>query len=105
MFDSRTHLVAIDDEHRRFAGLVRLRLRGTHARLDLVGVARPYRRLGLASALLAHAFEAVCESGVADVLAEADCADSASRSLLLAIGARQTGSSIELRRPASIVVD
>jgi GNAT superfamily N-acetyltransferase len=60
-FDPATYLaltqalVAVDDDRRQFAGLVRLRANGNRSRLGLVGVARPYRRRGMARAMLASA--------------------------------------------------
>lgn len=97
--DPATYLVAVDDDRRQFAGLVRIWANGTRARLGLVAVARPYRRRGLARALLAAAFRPLHGRGVTQVLAEVDAADAAGLQLMRSIGAVQTGSSLVLRRP------
>ncbi len=93
-----TYLVALDPESRRFAGLVRIWTGRNHARLGLIGVAPPYRRRGLARALLAHALHPVHERGITVVTAEADAANPASLALLRGLGSVETGSAVVLRR-------
>ena len=97
-FDPSTHLVALDAEHERFAGLVRIWTGSNHARLGLIGVAPAYRRRGLARALLAHALHPVHERGVTVVTAEADDTNRASLGLLRGLGAIETGSATVLKR-------
>lgn len=98
-FDPATSLVAVDDWRQDFAGLVRIWVGPTHARLGLIGTTPHYRRLGLARALLATAFAALHQRGVAVVTAEADATNAASLALLRGIGAGQTGETLELLRP------
>jgi ribosomal protein S18 acetylase RimI-like enzyme len=99
-FDRATHLVAVDDGRQQFAGLVRIWANNTRSRLSLVGVARPYRRRGLARRLLASALLPVHERGVDAVMAEVDASNLAGLALLRGIGAVETGSSMVLRRLA-----
>ncbi len=100
-FDPSTYLVALDADHRRFAGLVRIWTGRNHARLGLIGVAPPYRRRGLARALLAHALHPVHERGITVVTAEADDTNRASLDLLRGLGSVVTGSAAVLKRSAT----
>jgi GNAT superfamily N-acetyltransferase len=97
-FDPSTHLVAVDTGRQRFAGLVRIWIGGNHARLGLIGVTPPYRRRGLARALLAHALHPVHERGITVVTAEVDATDRAGLALLRGLGSVETGSATVLRR-------
>lgn len=97
-FDPDTYLVAVDDERRAFAGLVRVWSSPERGRLGLIGVLPDYRRRGLAAALLSAAFRPLVERGTGDITAEADVTNDASNSLLERIGARRTGSSVEMVR-------
>jgi ribosomal protein S18 acetylase RimI-like enzyme len=97
-FDPATYLVAVDDNLQQFAGLVRIWANGTRSRLGLIGVTRPYRRRGVARALLAAAFEALHDRGVSEVLAEVDSSNTAGLKLLQSIDAVETGASLVLRR-------
>jgi ribosomal protein S18 acetylase RimI-like enzyme len=99
-FDPRTYLVALDGD--RYVGLARIwkRLPGRpYRRLGCVGVLAPYRRRGLGQALLALVLAPLAEAGETIVTAEADASDPAAVALLSGIGARVTGSTIELHRP------
>ena len=87
-------------ESGRYAGLVRVWNNPGRPRLGLIGVTRPYRRRGLARALLARAFGVLHLRGQAVVTAEADDTNLASRSLLLGLGARREGGSVEFIRRA-----
>ncbi|MET0693624.1 MAG: GNAT family N-acetyltransferase [Propionibacteriaceae bacterium] len=97
-YDPETYLVAVDDQRRQFAGLVRIWANQERSRLGLVAVARSYRRQGLARAMLAAALRPVHERGIEHVMAEADASNVASLTLLRQIGAVQTGSSLVLKR-------
>ncbi len=99
-FDPATYLVAVDVDSGRYAGLVRIWNSPGRPRLGLIGVTRPYRRRGLARALLARAFGVLHQRGQEAVTAEADDANTASRSLLLGLGARREGGSVEFIRRA-----
>ncbi|MGI8692263.1 MAG: GNAT family N-acetyltransferase [Geodermatophilaceae bacterium] len=98
-FDPATYLVAVDDACERFAGLVRVWTTPRLSRLGLIGVTAPYRRRGLARALLAGAFAPLHERGVRTVAAQVDVTNTASVALLNDIGAEQVGETIELVRP------
>lgn len=100
-FDPSTYLVAVDDANEAFAGMVRVwNPRGRLPRLGLLGVVRPYRRRGLARAMLGAAFAALREQQVAEVSAEVDALNDASNALLASAGARRVGGSVELVRRA-----
>ena len=101
MFDPETYLVAIDDQRRQFAGLVRIWAINNRSRIGLLGVARPYRRQGLARALLASALAPIHERGVPDVMAEVDASNAAGLAIIRGIGAVETGSSVVLLRRAT----
>lgn len=97
-FDRATSLVAVDDERRQFAGLVRIWVSSTRSRLGILAVTRPYRRQGLARALLGSALLALHERGVVEVMAEVDASDAPGLALARRLGAVQTGSSLVLER-------
>ncbi len=97
-FDPLTYLVAVDDAREEFAGLVRVWTHPRQPRLGLIGTTAPYRRRGLARALLAAAFGPLHERGVTQISAEADATNKASISLLESIGASRTGDTLELVR-------
>jgi len=97
-FDPATYLVAADRSSGDYAGLVRvLRSRGG-PRLALIGTRSPYRRRGVARALLSRAFAVLVSRGERSVIAEADDADIATGALLARLGARRYGGSVELIR-------
>jgi ribosomal protein S18 acetylase RimI-like enzyme len=98
LFDPATHLVAVDDVHRQFAGLVRVWANATRSRLALLGVTRPYRRRGLARALLGATFATLYERGVSEVMAEVDGANAAGLALVTSLHPVETGASLVLRR-------
>lgn len=97
-FDPSAYLVAVDDAHKTFAGLVRVWNHPRLARLGLIGVVPAYRRRGLARAMLGAAFGPVYERGNATVTAEAAVTNLASTALLESIGARRTGETLALLR-------
>ena len=99
-FDPATYLVAVDVDSARYVGLVRVWNSPGRPRLGLIGVTRAYRRRGLARALLARAFGVLHERGRTEVTAEADDTNIASLSLLLGLGARREGGSVEFIRRA-----
>jgi len=61
-------------------------------------VHRRYRRRGIARALLAEVFSRLVARGVSEVSTEIDETNTASRALLEGLGARRTGTSVELVR-------
>ena len=99
-FDPATYLVAVDEDSCDYIGLVRVWNNPGRPRLGLIGVLSPYRRRGLARALLARAFRVLHERGQAVVTAEADDANLASSSLLLRLGATRQAGFFEVVRRA-----
>jgi ribosomal protein S18 acetylase RimI-like enzyme len=97
-YDPAVYIVACDGE--RYVGIVRVWMRSEGPRLGFVGVSRSHRRRGIASALLSRAFRELVARGVLEVTTSIDEANVASRGLLEGLGARATGSSLELVRPA-----
>jgi ribosomal protein S18 acetylase RimI-like enzyme len=95
-FDPTTYLIAIEQTSGDYAGLVRVWNNPVAPRLGLIAVVPRYRRRGLAKALLARTFGHLHERGKTEVSAEVDDTNVASTSLLIALGARRTGGSIEL---------
>jgi ribosomal protein S18 acetylase RimI-like enzyme len=79
-----------------YIGLVRVWNSPGRPRLGLIAVLPPFRRSGLARILLARALRVVHERGRAELTAEVDDANSASRSLLLGLGAQRESGSVEL---------
>ena len=100
-FDPATYLVAVDRAGGQYAGLVRIWRNRAGSRLGLVATLAPYRRRGVARALLGQAFAVVAAGGGTSVVGEVDDTNVASLSLLTGLGARRYGGSVELirRRP------
>jgi GNAT superfamily N-acetyltransferase len=102
-FDPATYLVAVDRFSGDYAGLARVwRSRGG-PRLSLIGTLAPYRKRGVASALLGCTFAVLVARGETSVIAEVDDESDASVSLLTRLGARRYGGSVELIRRQSAV--
>ena len=97
-FDPTTYLVALDGENGEAVGIVRVWMRQPLPRLGFIGVRRAYRRQGIARALLAEVFARLDERGIQEVSTEIDDTNTASRALLEGLGARRTGTSVELIR-------
>lgn len=95
-FDPATYLVAVDADRGDHTGLARVWANPGRPRLGLIAVLRSHRRRGLASALLGRAFRVLNERGQAEVTAEVDDANIASRALLQRLGARREGGSAEM---------
>ncbi len=94
-FDPATYLVAADVNTGEYAGLVRIWVGPGRPRLGLVAVAGPYRRRGVARALLARTFRVLDERGRAEVTAEVDDQNTAALALVTGIGARRIGGTVE----------
>jgi ribosomal protein S18 acetylase RimI-like enzyme len=62
-------------------------------------VLSPYRRRGVARALIAHCFEPLVHRGATVVQAEADASHVAAGALLAGLDATVVSTTIELRRP------
>jgi ribosomal protein S18 acetylase RimI-like enzyme len=100
-FDPATYLVAVDRASGEYAGLVRIWRNRAGPRLGLIATLAPYRRRGLARALLGQTFAVLAARGETSVICEADDTNVASVSLLTGLGARRYGGNVELirRRP------
>jgi GNAT superfamily N-acetyltransferase len=98
-FDPEAYLVASDGAE--YVGLVRI-WNGPNPlpRLGMIAVLPPYRRRGLARALIGQAFAALRARGVREVTAEVDSDNTASNTLMIGLGGVVTGSDVELRRAA-----
>jgi len=97
-FDPKTYLVALDGETGEYVGIVRVWMKQPTPRLGFIGVRRRHRRRGIARALLAEVFARLDERGIYEVSTEIDETNTASRALLEGLGARRTGTSVELIR-------
>jgi ribosomal protein S18 acetylase RimI-like enzyme len=99
-FDPATYLVAVDQASEEYAGLVRIWRNRAGARFGLIATLAPYRRRGVARALLGHAFAVLAAREATNVVGEVDDANVAAVSLLTGLGARRYGGNVELiRRP------
>ena len=94
-FDPATYLVAVDADNGEYIGLARVWHSPGRPQLGLIAMLPGYRRRGLASVLLARAFAVLHEVGKSEVTGDVDDANSASRALLLRLGARRVGGSVE----------
>lgn len=95
-FDPATYLVAVHAESGDYVGITRVWIRSPLPRLGFIGVARPFRRSGIARALLASAFSVLHARGIRHVTTEVDETNVASRRLIESLGARRTGGTVEL---------
>ncbi|MEU6868518.1 GNAT family N-acetyltransferase [Streptomyces sp. NPDC046876] len=94
--DPSKYTVAVRDG--AYVGLVRVAPVPRRARIGLVAVRADQHRQGIARALLAHALDSLHRAGTASAWAEADESNTAAIALLERIGARRTGSNVELVR-------
>lgn len=94
-FDPATYLVAANTSGGGYIGLARIWIGPGTPRLGLIAVLPPYRRRGVARALLGRAFAVLHERGQAEVTFEIDDANTASLTLLRGLGARRKGGTIE----------
>jgi ribosomal protein S18 acetylase RimI-like enzyme len=90
--DPELYIVAVDDATGEYIGIARVW--GT--RLGFVGVARDFRRRGIARALLGHVFVVLAARGVTEVTTEIDVENVASRRTIEPLGSRVVGQSVEL---------
>jgi RimJ/RimL family protein N-acetyltransferase len=95
-FDPTTYLVALDAASGEYVGIARVWMRQPIPRLGFIGVRPSHRRRGVARAMLAEVFAHLDERAIHEVSTEIDETNSASRALLEGLGARRTGTSVEL---------
>jgi ribosomal protein S18 acetylase RimI-like enzyme len=98
-FDPATYLVAVDTASEDYVGIVRVWNNPGTPRLGFIGVSCSHRRLGLARALVAHAFAVLASRGQHEVTTEIDDTNVASRALLDGFGAQRCGGTVDLVRP------
>jgi ribosomal protein S18 acetylase RimI-like enzyme len=92
--DPANYTVAVRDG--RYVGLVRVATRTRRPRIGLVAVLTAERRHGIARALLSHALDGLHRAGFEAATAEVDETNTAATALLEGLGARRTGSALEL---------
>ena len=96
--DPSKYTVAVRDD--RYVGLVRVATMTRRPRIGLVTVLAAEQRHGIARALLSHVLGGLHRSGFEAATAEIDETNTSAMALLEGLGARRTGSSLELiRRP------
>jgi GNAT superfamily N-acetyltransferase len=98
-FDPGTYLVAVDRTSGEYGGLVRIWRTRAGPRLGLIATLAPYRRRGVARALLGQAFGVLAARGETSVIGEVDDTNVAAVSWLSGLGARRYGGGVELIRP------
>jgi len=96
-FDPEVYVVAVDAGG-RYVGIARIWMRAAGAHLGFIGVARAYRRRGIASALLGRVFGVLAARGITEVTTEIDVANVASRATIEPLGARVLGETVEVVR-------
>ena len=96
--DPSKYTVAVRDD--RYVGLVRVATMTRRPRIGLVAVLSAEQRHGIALALLSQVLSGLHRSGFEAATAEVDETNTAATALFKGLGARRTGSSLELiRRP------
>lgn len=93
-YDAMVYIVAVHGMN--YVGIARIWMRHPVPRLGFVGVSRPYRRRGVALALLSRVFGVLASRGIPQVTTEIDETNTASRRLLEGLGAQKVGGSVEL---------
>ncbi|MGH2933165.1 MAG: GNAT family N-acetyltransferase [Gaiellaceae bacterium] len=103
-FDPATYLVAVDEGSGDLVGIVRVWMRPGVPTLGFIGVARSHRQHGLGRALVTSVLAELEGRGIPEVTTSIDDTNVASRGLLEGLGARRTGTSVELikRHPAAV---
>ncbi|TCC08029.1 GNAT family N-acetyltransferase [Kribbella soli] len=96
--DPSNYTVAVRDD--RYVGLVRVATMTRRPRIGLVAVLAAEQRHGIGRALLDHVLDGLHSWGFEAATAEVDETNTAALALFEGLGARRTGSSLELvRRP------
>jgi RimJ/RimL family protein N-acetyltransferase len=95
-FNPATYLVAVDEGTGKYIGLVRIWMNRAGPRIGMFGVLRAHRRRGITLALLARCLLTAREAGHRTTTSEYDETNDASRGVFARLGARQTGTTMEL---------
>ena len=96
--DGDTSMYTVAVENGEYVGLVRVTQLTRLPRIGLIAVRADRQRHGIARALLTHALGALHQAGVGTATAEVNEANVAATALFEGIGARRTGSTVELVR-------
>ena len=95
-FNPATYLVAVKEDTGEYIGLVRIWMNRSGPRIGMFGVLRAHRRRGIALALLARCLVAARDGGHRTATSEYDEKNEESGGVFERLGARQTGSTMEL---------
>lgn len=99
-FDPELYWIAAEESNGERVGIVRVWNRPEAPRLGLIAVLADHQRRGISRSLLGKVFATLGSRGVETVATEIDDTNDASRGLLLGLGARRVGGSVEMVRPA-----
>ena len=94
-FDPETYLVAVDTATGEYLGLVRVWMNPGGPRVGMIGVRRPYRRRGIARALLRKTLLAARAAGHVVATTEIDETNVASWALFERLELRRIGTTVE----------
>ncbi|HSK23428.1 MAG TPA: GNAT family N-acetyltransferase [Egicoccus sp.] len=97
-FDPQLYWIAVHQVDGERVGLVRVWRRPEAFRLGLIAVLPRHRRRGISRGLLGHVLGRLDARGVGEVVTEIDDGNEASRGLLIGLGVRRIGGSVELVR-------
>ncbi|MGH2382145.1 MAG: GNAT family N-acetyltransferase [Candidatus Limnocylindria bacterium] len=95
-FNRATYLVAVEDGTGEYIGLVRIWTNRAGPRIGMFGVLRAHRRRGITLALLARCLLVARDAGHRTTTSAYDETNDASRGIFERLGARQTGTTMEL---------
>lgn len=98
-FDPQLYWIAKSRDEDRYIAIARLWNKPHVPRLGLLAVLPPFRRQGVARALLLRGLDTLKQRGVEQLVTETDDTNVPMGSLLKHLGARRTGRTIELAKP------
>lgn len=93
-YDPALYAVAVEGND--YIGIARVWNRLPRPRLGMIGVTRPHRRRGVASALLARVLDVLHQRGITELTAEVDVTNVGSNTLMARLGGRVVGVSVDL---------
>jgi ribosomal protein S18 acetylase RimI-like enzyme len=100
-FDPQLYWIVAQASTGELVGLVRVWNRTPRPRLGLIAVVADHRRRGIGRALLGQVMTTLRARRVETVVCEVDDTNDGSRRLVLGLGARRVGWSVEMLRPGS----
>jgi ribosomal protein S18 acetylase RimI-like enzyme len=98
-FDPQLYWIAAEADTAERVGIVRVWNRPEGPRLGLIAVLPHHRGRGIARGLLGEVLRTLPSRGVGTVVSEIDDTNGASLGLLVGLGARAVGGSVEMVRP------